>query len=106
MLDSMDEDTINKSFIFRELDKDNVRRVLNYIKDNFDINDMPRNGNSIVQEWDNATDADLENPKVLARLIYKLIKYVDDHIKNITGISRGGGSLRKKRIKTRSKRRN
>ena len=101
MLHSMDKDTINKSFIFRKLDKNNVRGVLNYIKNNIDINDIPD-----VQEWDNATDADLENTRYLSRLIYKLIKYVEDHIKNITRVSRGGGSLRKKRIKTRSKRRN
>ena len=76
MLDSMDEDAINKSIIYRKLDKDNVRRVLNYIKDNIDINDMSHNGNSIVQVWDNSTDEDLENPRRLARLIYYLIKYI------------------------------
>jgi uncharacterized membrane protein YvbJ len=68
MLDSMDEDTINKSFIFRKLDKNNVRGLLNYIKDNIDINDMSHNGNSIVQEWDNSTDEELENPRFLTRL--------------------------------------
>jgi hypothetical protein len=67
---------------------------------------MSHNGNSIVQEWDNSTDEELENPRFLTRLTYYLIKYAEDHIKNITRVSRGAGSLRKKRIKTRSKRRN